>query len=402
MKKLSFLLILLATWVYGQNIAGIQLFNPQTNDETPIIGFNEQLILRFDDLSNSREVYRYTIKHLNRNWKEDNLFYTEYAEGAMSGLINKYQTSFNTLQAYTHYELTFPNQEIRPKISGNYVLIVYKTVPEKPLFTRRFVVVENMNTIGIQIERYANAKYPDLKQRLRIRVNGGSELLRNVSSVSLSAMQNNNWYSMLSSLKPSTTLGNALLFQQATLAFPGNNEFYYFDTKNLQSPIDMVAQTSTQSGSNEVYLFPVLAYPLDYQYLPDVNGAFYFRRNDNGIERDANTEADYAWVHFALDSHPLEGKKLYVLGKFNEYNPAPQYEMKYNPELQKYMAKIYLKQGFYNYILATQTADGKLNYGEINGNFWEASNLYQAIVYYRTWDKNYDAAFSYGEIRPKP
>ena len=82
----------------GQKIRSVQLFNPQTNDETPVIKFGEQLILNFDDLSNSSTVYKYTIKHYDRNWQDDGLFFTEYAKGNLNGLIQDYQYSFNTKQ----------------------------------------------------------------------------------------------------------------------------------------------------------------------------------------------------------------------------------------------------------------------------------------------------------------
>ena len=65
------LLLFSGVFAIGQNIKSIQLFNPQTNDETPVIRFGEQLVLRFDDLDNGSQIYRYTIKHLDRNWKDD-------------------------------------------------------------------------------------------------------------------------------------------------------------------------------------------------------------------------------------------------------------------------------------------------------------------------------------------
>ena len=142
----------------GQNIKSIQLFNPQTNDETPVIRFGEQLVLRFDDLDNDSQIYRYTIKHLDRNWKDDGLFFTEFATGKLSGLIDNFKYSFNTHQAYTHYSLTFPNKDIQPKISGNFELIVYKDSPKKPIFTKRFSVAENGAGIGLNVSRYTAAK----------------------------------------------------------------------------------------------------------------------------------------------------------------------------------------------------------------------------------------------------
>lgn len=397
-KKIWWFLCLISNFYFGQNIRSIQLFNPNTNDETPIIKFGEQLILRFDDLSSTRKNYRYTIKHYNRDWQEDGLFFTEYAEGVLSDIISQYQYSFNTLQAYVHYELKFPNENIKPKISGNYEIVVYKDSSSKPLFSRRFCVAETSASISIEVERYAEAKRPDLNQRITVRAVGNSGILDYANTLGLSLIQNNNWNIAVHNQKPSAIQGVQLIFQQLNLAFPGNNEFYYFDNKNIDQAFDMVAKTETVDQVNQTYLYPVWAYPNNYQYQPDVNGAYYFRRNNLGIERNAATEADYSWVHFYLDSEPIE-EKIYVLGLFNDYTSDEKSLMSYNEKSKQYEAKIYLKQGFYNYILATKKYGQPLDYGKINGNFWQTDNLYQAFLYYTPIGKSYDGLLGYGEYR---
>ncbi len=399
MKCLKFLLLIFAGLVSAQDIRGVQLFNPQTNDETPVIGFNERLILRFDDLSNSGAIYRYTLKHFDRNWQDDGLFFTEFAAGSLNAVIDQLQYSFNTLQQYTHYTLTFPNEKIRPKISGNFELVVYKDSADKPLFTKKFCVVEDGANLALNITRYSDARKPSITQRVEVQgVGNGNLLTSNLNSISLNVIQNNNWNVAVYGQKPSATLGNKILFQQMSLVFPGNNEFYYFDNKNIQTAFDMVAGGETIDGINHTYLHPIWAYPLNYQYQPDVNGAFYFRRNDLGIERDADREADYSWVYFALDSDKFD-KDIYVLGGFNDFVPSKENQMFYDEFAKKYIAKIYLKQGFYNYILATKNADGTLNFGEINGSFWQTENLYQAFLYYKPFGRNYDGLLGYGEFR---
>lgn len=396
-KTLFFLFFSIA--IFGQDIRSIQLFNPQTNDQTPVIGFDESLILRFDDLSNSSTVYRYTYKHLDRNWKDDGLFFTEFATGSLSGLIDNFQYSFNTLQPYTHYTLQFPNEKIRPKISGNFELIVYKDSPENPLFTKRFSVMEDGAVVSVNLSRTTDARNPEVNQRVEVQAFGSSSaLMQNTNSVSMNVVQNNNWNVALFDLKPSSTLGNRMLFQQTTLAFPGNNEFYYFENKNIGLPFDTVSGVETLENRNYTYLHPVWAFPLNYQYQPDVNGAYYFRRNDLGIERNADREADYSWVRFVLESEKSD-KEIYVLGGFNNFVPTRENRMIYDEEVKRYVANIYLKQGFYNYILATQNADGKLNFGEVNGNFWQTENLYQAYLYYKPFGRNYDGLLGYGEFR---
>lgn len=393
MKKLLTLLSLYGASFYAQNIHGIQLFNPKTNDHTPIIGFNEQLVLRFDDLSNQSTIYRYTIKHYDRDWKEDGLFFTEYAKGNLNGLIDNFQYSFNTHQKYTHYELVFPNEKIRPIISGNFELIVYKDSADRPLFTKRFCVVEDGVSIAIETARHQN---PTQNQRVYAQAIGN--VMNNINSLSLSIMQNNHWASTRSGIKPSNTMGNKILFQQPNLAFAGNNEFYYFNNRVLDQAFDAVARTERVENQIHTYLHPVWVSPHSYQYQPDVNGAYYFRRTDIGIERNADREGDYSWVHFYLPSQPLD-KNIYVLGGFNDFIPSEKNQMHYNEQLQMYEAKIYLKQGFYNYILATENQDGNLNLGEINGNFWQTENLYQGLLYYRPFGRNYDGILGYGELR---
>ena len=399
MKHLPIFLLFFSAFFFAQDIRSVQLFNPQTNDETPVIGFNEKLILRFDDLSNSSTIYRYTIKHFDRNWNEDGLFFTEYANGSLTGMIDQFQYSFNTLQAYTNYTLTFPNDNIQPKISGNFELVVYQDSASKPLFTKRFAVVEDGANVAVNISRTSDARKPQINQRVEVQaVGNGSAMNSNLNSLTLNVIQNNNWNSGVYNQKQSSTLGNKILFQQMNLVFPGNNEFYYFDNKNMNQPFDMVAQAENIDGVNYTYLHSVWAFPLNYQYQPDVNGAFYFRRNDLGIERNAEREADYSWVYFALDSEKTN-KEIYVVGGFNDFLATKENQMIYDESLKKYIAKIYLKQGFYNYILATKNPDGSLNLGEINGNFWQTENLYQAFLYYQPFGRSYDGLLGYGEFR---
>ena len=399
MKFFNLLFCLFSVLIFAQDIRSIQLFNPKTNDETPVIRFNEQLILKFDDLSNSSQTYRYTIKHFDRNWEDDNLFFTEFAVGSLNGLIDRFQYSFNTTQPYTNYTLTFPNDKIQPKISGNYKIIVYQDSASKPLFTKRFCVVEDGVSLALNITRFQDARQPQLNQRVEVQaVSNGTDLASNLNSITLNVIQNNNFQNGVFNQRPSSSLGSKVLFQQLNLAFAGNNEFYYFDNKIINQAFDQVANVENTEGKNQTYLFPVFAYPLNYQNQGDVNGAFYFRRNDLGIERNADKEADYSWVYFNLNSEKTD-KQLYVLGQFNDYIPNKESEMSYDPASKRYTAKIYLKQGFYNYILGTKDASDQLNLGEINGNFWQTENLYQAFLYYQPFGRSYDGLIGYGEYR---
>ena len=96
-----------------------------------------------------------------------------------------------------------------------------------------------------------------------------------------------------------------------------------------------------------------------------------------------------------MDSHPLEGKDIYVLGQFNDYQANEESQMHYDPKSQKYFAKIFLKQGFYNYKFATK-AGNIVDFNEISGNFQQTENTYLVLVYYRAPGALYDEVVGIG------
>ena len=53
---------------------------------------------------------------------------SEYLEGFYEEPITDYQFSFNTIQNYVHYQTVIPSANLKPTLSGNYLLIVF---PEK-------------------------------------------------------------------------------------------------------------------------------------------------------------------------------------------------------------------------------------------------------------------------------
>src|SRR5690606_26317428 len=138
-----------------ESIKTVQLFNPQTNDQTPVIRLSgEYLILSFDDLNSGFQEYNYKIEHYNADWTPSGIFQSEFLDGYSSDYIRDYKNSFNTYQTYTHYRLMIPNQNIRLKLPGNYVIKVYTRDENNPVFTRRFALYEDRKvTVGMQAER---------------------------------------------------------------------------------------------------------------------------------------------------------------------------------------------------------------------------------------------------------
>jgi hypothetical protein len=101
----------------------------------PIFQLGDQFTFLFDDLFGDEANYYYTITHCDYDWQKSQLNQNEYLVGLDNQRIINYENSFNTLQLYSQYRISFPNQFTRGfKISGNYILKILNTLDFKNLF----------------------------------------------------------------------------------------------------------------------------------------------------------------------------------------------------------------------------------------------------------------------------
>ena len=178
MKFYSIIVCLIASIVFGQfqeikppkNIKSLQVFNPQKNDNTPIIklGSSEYLLFLFDDINAGYKRYNYSIEHRNADWSESNIFQSEFLTGMNNDYARTYKNSFNTYQKYTNYQIQFPNNTMNVKLSGNYVLKVYLENDSNPIFMQRFAIYQPITDVGVTVSRYNNPTIKELNQILRV------------------------------------------------------------------------------------------------------------------------------------------------------------------------------------------------------------------------------------------
>lgn len=372
-------------------------FKGSTNQaQLPVLRLGEPFSLEFDALTGNEEDFYYKIEHFNFDWTPSQLVKGEYLKGIDNMRIINYQNSLNTFQIYSHYDLNIPNQQTRGLLkSGNYMITIYDDYDEV-MFSRKFMVVENIVSVGVQPKRTRNFETINEKQIVNIKINSGNINLNNpLETIKTLIIQNNNLKTAISNLIPQFTVGKELLYRYDDEAsFWAGNEYLNFESKNVRAA-NLGIQFIDLQDLYHSYLFKQISRKeRPYTWNPDINGNFLI--NAIGVN-NLDIQADYTEIHFTLMSEQISGKDVHVYGNFNNFSVEDMTRMYYNNESGNYECIIKLKQGFYNYKFVTVDHDGFVDEGAISGNFWQTENNYKVLVYYRNLGGRYDRLIGFGE-----
>lgn len=416
MKKITLLLftILFAnTYSFCQDVWYEKVYNPLVKTvkfeiegvdfSLPILrlGSDDKIILKFDELVEENKQYSYSIIHCNSDWTKSELQPQEYIEGFEHGIIENHLNSVNTIQRFIHYWQEFPSSMMKFLVSGNYILKVFQDDnPDNVIMVRRFMVYEQ----GANIRANAMmARSPDV-QRLKQEVDVFISPASNMSFADPNRyikvnVQQNGRRDNVSELKLRQYKSNELEYSfNNSNIFDAGNEFRNFDFTSIRIRSQNVSNFDYIDGNNIVKLRPVVNRAnLPYTTIGDLNG-YYYIRNERADNNDL--ESDYAWVNFYLNVPiNLEGS-YYVWGELSDWYNNPQNKMEYDRSLNSYTLSLYLKQGFYNYMIMHKPNSSNLDYeiGKMEGNFSQTNNTYHIFVYYRKPGSYHDSLIGYQKI----
>lgn len=362
----------------------------------PVIALGETLRLGFDDIIGDEADYYYSIEHFNYDWTPSALVKSEYLAGFDDVRILNYSNSYNTLQPYTHYELTIPNQDTRGlRVSGNYILSVYNSAREL-VFSRRFMVYQPLAQVAVAIKRSRDLAFINRKQTVNFSVFSPDLLLRNPErTVKVMILQNHDLKNAITGVAPQYTLGNELVYRyDQPTSFWAGNEFLKFDSKDIRAPTVHIGRVELRDIYHHFLFTDRSRESEPYTYNPDVNGQFVVRTLQG---QNSNIEAEYVWTHFTLQNYdPLEGSEIHLYGGFNNFELDEATRMKYNPESGYYENALLFKQGYYDYSYVLLRPDGTIDPGYISGNFEQTENEYTVLVYYRDIGARYDQIIGAG------
>lgn len=378
--------------IYDPNIHTVQVylknesFAEQQNQAIRYITQDIPFVLEFDELINDYSDFTVKLIHCNADWTKSQLHDMLFMEDYNEFYIRDMEPGFNTLVQYTHYRFNVP----KVKLSGNYVLAVYRNGNEEDLvFTKRFMVFEEKVYITPKTNIPVSGKLN--QQQVNFTVNYPEmNLINPLQQVNVVIRQNNRWDNAKFNVQPTFINEGTKEIEYIRLGadnkFDGGNEFRAFDARsvlttglNIYSVQDIDSMFLLQMRTQE---------PRGYQsYLTfqDINGGYIIDQ----YEYEDATQSDYVLVNFKLEMPEVQGK-IYVFGALSNWKINERFQMYYNHKKGKYEALVLLKQGYYNYKFIAVKNDGSLYEHLIEGNHFQTENMYEVLFYYNPPGQIYD------------
>lgn len=360
---------------------------------------NDHLHVSFDELSHDYHRYIYRLEHCEADWSSsEELFDTDWLEGFNDNVIENFEHSINTTVAYTHYQLTIPNDRCRLKMSGNYRLHVIDEDQGNEILTVEFMITEQAMNLSMAISTNTDIDTNLSHQQVSFGLKYGSLSVTDPQEqLQTVVMQNNREDNWRWNVRPSAVSQNGLEWKhRKELIFDGGNEYRKFEVLDPSHPTMGIDRISWDGEYFQA--FPFISEPRpNYLYDEDADGSFYIRNSDN---RENDITSDYVWVNYRLKSPYMTEGCIVIDGQWTTEDPET-YVMEYDEASKLYTTSILQKLGYYSYQYLWVTDDGMTHPLSSEGNFYQTENRYQVLVYYkgvgeRTWRL---VAFSQNTIR---
>lgn len=396
-----------SNYIYEGDIRSVQLTNAESGFNFPLIQVGEisKLMLNFDQLNPERDYYQFTLIHCDANWNPSNLQKSQYLYGTGFDNIDNATFSTGTLTQFTHYSITFPTENTKPRVAGNFLLLVYRNFDEKDIIlSRRILVLDNKGALAMNVHSSSQVENRITHQEVDFTFNVTANnyfMPRPTEDLKVVMLQNGDWNSAITGLKPQFINGKNFNFDlQTGNQFFAGNEYRFFDVRTFQVTAAGVMRKFNIANQKHIILQNAISRQYDrYFNYSDYNGRFLISNKDlPATAGGMQTESDYCFVHFSLSSNEeLKDKEVYVYGELSDWRIQESFKCYYNADNKRYELVTPLKQAYYNYIFVVKDkVTGELDKKYFENSFMETENNYIVLIYHKNQTLGYDELIGYG------
>ena len=364
------------------------------------LGGDDRVVFSFDEMSHTYHRYLCRITHRNADWSRSDMLEIDYLEGFNDMPIEDWENSVNTTQLYTRYEFSLPNENVSLKLSGNYRIEILDddSYDDTPVAVFDFSVVEPKVTVNASVSGNTDRSFNNGEQQLSFVVDySGYSIADPASDIKPVIYQNRRSDNAVAGIKPTYMHGGALEYvHNDRLIFEAGNEYRRFELTDPNMPGMNVEEVVYNAPDYHALLYVDKPRKSHYGH-NDENGRYFV----NTLEgRGSLLEADYIYVHFALDLPYRDGGSYYLMGDFTGESFSPLCRLDYDAEGGYYFTSQLLKTGVYNYMYVwLPDGDSKGVLVSAEGTFYETENEYIIYIYHRAFGDRYDRLVGVRSIR---
>ena len=376
------------TGIFNERVRTLEVRGPDGDIFTPpfvTLSGNDQLFVSFDHLADDREYLRWRVVRCDANWQPSRLVESEYLNGFNESQIERYEFSSATTVHYVHYGFEFPNHDIAPTLSGNYLIQVYpEDNPEDVWLQTRVMVSEQSAPVSASLTTRTDIDYNDAHQQLSVAVDTEQAGVQDpFNDLTVMIAQNGRGDNEVALRRPMRMSSRTAIFEhERPLIFEAGNEYRRFEVSNVNYP--------GMGVENIEYFEPYYHFKL-YTDQPRAEERYSYDQTQHGrfVVREYNSsrsevDADYVVVHFALDMPEQPGTMIFLDGDMVQRRFDPQSQMTFNRSTGFYEKALLLKQGHYNYqYLAVPPGASRGTTATVEGDKYQTVNEYLIKVYTR-------------------
>ncbi len=385
----------------GESVRTVQLYQGDNERSLPVVTLNggTALTLEFDLMAEQGRPLSIYFQHADRQWRRD-LSASQILESFQDDRLLEYRPSQGTEVPYVHYQYSFPNDDIRFQISGNYILrVTERGRRDSVLFEQPFFVAEERGglRLGAEMINIPGQRAPSFRPIARY--TPPSEIRGDPLGHTVCFVRNGRLTDTRCEDRPLLASQPELEFElERDRAYAPTTADYQLDLSELRATTQIASVDRTRSP------FRVM---LDADYArfgenpgqstspgqPIVRGAFPNQLNPA-------LSAEYVETTFAFvpsDERPY-GSSLVVSGSFSGMDARRGTRMEWNATQGQYEGTVLLKQGTYQYFYST---DDPALTKQVRATQPRLTGTYTAFVYYQDARHNTDRLLRVSGFTPQ-